>query len=163
MPDFEALIGKGKYSEAAKLLDAALAKRENDRLYYLRAIVSYKLKNYEYAHEMLEHALFIKKEPDYLKLRALILMEMLEFAEALESLTQVLVHRKDAESYFLSSMCLMFLDDPKSREYLQLAYLADPAKTKALIREFYFSFFKNNRFLGAKEKKALEAKIEAIK
>ncbi|VVB98205.1 Tetratricopeptide repeat protein [uncultured archaeon] len=163
MPDFEALIGKGKYREAAKLLDAELAKKESDRLYYLRAIVSFRLKNYEYAHEMLEHALYMKKDPDYLKLKALILMETLEFAEALEMLKGVLDQRKDAESYFLSSMCLMFLDDPKSREYLQLAYLADPGKTKALIREFYGQFFRNNRYVSEKEKKALEARIAAIK
>jgi tetratricopeptide (TPR) repeat protein len=163
MPDYEAMIEKGKYREAAKLIDAELGKKESDRLYYLRAIVSYRLKNYEYAREMLEHALYLKKSPDYLKLKALISMETLEFAEALELLKQVLEQRKDAESYFLSSMCLMFLDDPKSREYLQLAYLADPGKTKALIKEFYSQFFRNNRHLSEKEKKALEAKIAAIK
>lgn len=163
MPDFEAMINKEEYAEAARLLDQDLAKKEDDRLYYLRAIVSYKLKNYDYAHEMLEHALFMKREPDYLKLKALALMETLEFADAFEVLKEVLAHKKDAEAYFLASVCLMFLDSPKSREYLQLAYLADRAKTKSLIRHFYEIFFRSSRFVSMKEKKALETKIAAIK
>ncbi len=163
MPDYEKLIDDGRYMEAARLIDAELAKKEGDRLYYLRAIVSYKLRNYEYAHEMLEHALYMKKDPDYLKLKALILMETLDFGAAFEELKMVLEQRKDAECYFLSSMCLMFMDSPKSREYLQLAYLANPAKTKALVREFYTQFFSNNRNISGKERKALEARIAAIK
>ncbi|MDD5337407.1 MAG: hypothetical protein PHS02_02890 [Candidatus ainarchaeum sp.] len=163
MPDFEMLIRKGKYREAAKALDAEMAKKESDRLYYLRAIVSYKLKNYEYAMEMVEHALFLKKEPDYLKLKGLMLMETLDFGAAFEAFSQVIKMRKDAEAYFLSSVCLMFLDDARSKDYLQLAYLSDRARTKSLINEFYTDFFKNNRFIGEKEKRALEEKIKKVK
>lgn len=163
MPDLETLIGKGNYSEAARLIDAELSKKESDRLYYLRSIVSYKLKNYEYAHEMLEHALYMKREPDYLKLKALIHMETLEFGDAFEALKEVLEQKKDAEAYFLSAICLMFLDNPRSKDYLQLAYLSDKSKTKALIREFYSNFFKPSRFVSEKDKSALEAKIAAIK
>lgn len=163
MPDFEAMISKGEYAEAARLLDQDLAKKEGDRLYYLRAVVSYKLKNYDYAHEMLEHALFMKKDPQYLKFKALVLMETLDFADALETLKEALHLTRDAEAYFLASVCLMFMDSPKSREYLQLAYLADRAKTKSLIRHFYEIFFRSNQFVSMKEKKALEAKIALIK
>lgn len=163
MPDFELLIKKGKYAEAAKALDSELAKKEDARLYYLRAIVSYKLKNYEYADEMLEHALFMKKEPEYLKLRALVLMETLEFEDALGVLKKLLERKKDAEAYFLAAVCLIFLGDQKSRDYMQLAYLADRGKTKALINEFYSNFFKGNRFISEKERKALEEKIKKIR
>ncbi len=163
MTDYEALISKGKYADAAKALDSELAGKESDRLYYLRALVSYKLKNYEYAHEMLEHALFMKKDAEYLKLKALILMETLEFADAFGVLKEALSRKKDAEAYFLSAICLMFLDDERSRDYLQLAYISDKAKTKALVQEFYKVFFKNNRFVGEKEKRALEEKISLIK
>ncbi len=155
MPDLEALVSKGNYQEAAKAIDAELAKKDDAHLYYLR--------NYEYAHEMLEHAIFVKKEPDCLKLKALILMETAEFADAFEVLKALLSRKKDAEAYFLSAMCLMLLDDMRSREYLQMAYLADKGRTKALIREFYNSFFKDNRFISEKERKALEDRIGAIK
>ncbi|MFA5077304.1 MAG: hypothetical protein WC488_02665, partial [Candidatus Micrarchaeia archaeon] len=90
MPDFELMIRNGKYREAAKALDAEMAKKEGDRLYYLRAIVSYKLKNYEYAMELVEHALFLKKEPDYLKLKGLMLMETLDFGAAFEMFSEVI-------------------------------------------------------------------------
>lgn len=169
MVDFEILINNGKYSEAAKMLDEEIAKKKSDKLYYLRSIVSYKLKNYEYAREMLEHAIFMKKDPNYLKLKVLMLMETFEFAEAFETLKEVLVLKKDAETFFLSAICLMFLDDEqnseceqKSKEYLRSAYIMDRIKTKELIKKFYFNFFKNNRFINENDKKALEEKINQI-
>lgn len=163
MYDYESLINQGKYAEAAKALDKELAKKERPHLYYLRAIVSYKLKNYDYANEMLEHALFMKKNPDYLKLKALVLMETLEFAEAFEVLKELIEQKKDAEAYFLAALCLIFLGDQKSRDYMQLAYLSDKLKTKALINEFYLNFFKNNHFIKEKEKKEIEDKIKKLK
>ena len=163
MPDFELMIRNGKYREAAKALDAEMAKKEGDRLYYLRAIVSYKLKNYEYAMELVEHALFLKKEPDYLKLKGLMLMETLDFGAAFEMFSEVIQTRKDAEAYFLSSVCLMIMDDARSKDYLQLAYLSDRAKTKSMLNDFYADFFRNNRFIGEKEKRALEEKIRKVK
>lgn len=163
MVDFKTLINQKKYAEAGKMLDNALMKKESDELYYLRAIVSYKLKNYENAQLMLEHALSMKKEPEYLKFKAIIIMERLEFAEAFEILKELAAITKDAEMYFLSATCLMFLDDPKSKEYLQLAHAADPIKTKVLIKEFYNTFFKNNLFLSENEKKLLEERILAVK
>ncbi len=163
MDRIDGLIRDEKYEEAAKAIDAELAKKEDARLYYLRAMVSHRLKNYEYAHEMLEHALYIRKDADYFKLKGVMLFEQLEFEESFEALKETLDRRKDAEAYFLSAICLMFLDDPKSKDYLQLAYLSDKAKTKVLISTFYDSFFRNNMFLGEKDKKALAAKIAAIK
>ncbi|MEW6528415.1 MAG: hypothetical protein AB1391_00855 [Candidatus Micrarchaeota archaeon] len=171
MIDIETLINNGKYSEAAKILDENIAKNNNDRFYYLRSIVSYKLKNYEYACEMLEHALSLKKDSEYLKFYALIKMEILEFADALETLNNVLMLKKnDAEAYFLSAICLMFLDDKQNQEckkkyneYMKLAYINDPKKTKIMIKEFYLNFFKDNIFLSENDRKALEEKIKRIR
>lgn len=156
------LISKGQYSQAAKALDNAMAEKEEPHLYYLRAVVSYRLKNYEYAHEMVEHALFMKKEPDYMKLKALMLMETLDFEDALNILEKVVSIRNDAEAYFLGAVCMMFMDNPKSRDYLQLAYLADKKRTKEMIKEFYNKFFKNNKFLSENEKKGLAKKVLEI-
>lgn len=163
MLEAETLILDGKYLEAAKFLDAEIAKKEDARPLYLRAIVSYRMKNYEYALEVLEHALFLKKQPDYLKLKAIIRMEMLDFPDAIDALEQSLSIKKDAETYFFLSICHMLLGNPKSREFLKLAYSLDKARTKSLINDFYDMFFRNNRFVSETDRKALEARITAIK
>ena len=163
MESFELLISKGKYKEAAKALDAEIPKKEDPRMYYLRAIVSGKLGNYYYAHEMLEHALFLKRDPEYLKFKGMMLMETLDFSDAFEAFSEAISTRNDAEAYFLSAICLMFLNSPKSREYLQLAYLSDRKRAKELAKEFYERFFRKNRFVSEKDRKGLEAQIAAIK
>lgn len=162
MKDLEVLIDKAKYREAAKKLDNALSKSKDSNLYYLRAVVSYKLKNYFYALEMLEHALFIRKDPEYLKLKAMVFIETSDFQKATEILNSIIPKKRDCETYFLLAVCFIFLNNPKSKEYLQLAYLTDKTKTKSLITDFYNGFFKNNRFLDDREKKLIEQKISAI-
>ncbi len=163
MADYENLLARGKYAEAGKLMDAELGKGGNDRLFYLRAVVSYKLRSYDHALEMLERALMSKRDPDYLKVKALVLMETLDYKSAFECLEESLKLKDDAESHFLAFMCLMFLDDPGSRKHLRLAYSLDKAKTSSLLKDFYSAFFKNNAFLSESEKKALEAKLGLIK
>ncbi len=162
MPDYPALIAQGKYEEAAKSLDSALGKSEDPQLYYYRALVSHKLRNYEYAYEMLEHALLMRKDPDYLKLKGIMLLENFAFPEALTYLQASLELRKDAECFFLAAVCLMFMDDWRSKEYLARAYNQDKARTKLLVSGFYDKFFRNNRFIGERERRALEERIAAM-
>lgn len=146
-------------------LDSSISKTpENDDLWYLRAIVSLKLNNYDNAHECLEQAVSLKTKADYFKLIGMAHLEMFEVDHAMEAFMRAIeLDKKDAENYLYSAICLMLLDDPKSKEFVEKAYMRDKTKTKKMLKEFYASFLASDLSLSQGIKKEIEKKIESIK
>lgn len=157
------LVEKKKYEEAATLLDKILPKQKTPELYYLRGIISMRLKNYDYAIECLERAMVEggdKKE--ILRAMASAYIEQGKFLQAKEHLEQI--DKKDVDAYFLLAISSIFLNDPISaKEYMNLAYLRNRERTKELLEHFYSVFIRPNPELGEKEKEFLWKKIESIK
>lgn len=166
-PSVEArrLISHGKLREAAVFLDYSIAKMpNNDDLWYLRAIVSLKLNNYDNAHECLEHAVSIRKNSEYFKLIGMAHLELFELNHALEAfLNAIEFDKKDAENYVYSAICLVMLDDPNSKAFIEKAYTRDKAKTKKMLKEFYACFIGTDTSLNIGIKKEIEKKIDSIK
>lgn len=165
-PSVEArkLISQGKLRDASIFLDSSIAKTpENDDLWYLRAIVSLKLNNYDNAHECLEHAISIKTRAEYFKLIGMAYLEMFEIDHSLEAFLRAIeLDKKDAENYIYVAICLIMLDDPKSKEFVEKAYVRDKAKTKKMLKEFYSSFFATDFSITSGIKKEIEKKIDSI-
>ncbi|MGB9719031.1 MAG: tetratricopeptide repeat protein [Candidatus Anstonellales archaeon] len=157
------LVEKKKYGEAATLLDEVLIKQKTPELYYLRGIISMRLKNYDYAIECLEKAMADggdKKE--IFRAMASAYIEQGKFLQAKEHLEQI--DKKDVDAYFLLAISSIFLNDPISaKEYMNLAYLKDRERTKELLEHFYSIFIRPNPELTEKEKEFLWEKIRSIR
>ncbi len=169
MPDYNIeqakdLLNSEQFKEAATALNSLIGKnKENDELWYLRGLVSLKLRNYEAAHECFEHALWINKKAEYFKVKGMAHMEMYEFEEAVEQFENaVQLNKKDASTFFYIAICYMFLKNPLGKENLEKAYFLDKKKTKTLIKNFYSIFFKEGQGINQKIKSELGRKIESI-
>jgi tetratricopeptide (TPR) repeat protein len=162
--DAKALIARSKFAEAGRVLDSLLAKdSENDELWYLRAVVSLKMKNYDSAHESLERASFIKRKAEYFKLKGVAYLQVYQLPDAITEFEKAIrMNKRDASTYFYLALCFMFLNDPRSRIMLQNAYLLDNKRTKELLKSFYEVFFKKDVTIDWKSKENLEAQMESI-
>lgn len=149
------LLRLGKVREAGTVVDVLLkTNKDNSELWYLRGLVSLRVKNYDYAHECFVHALEIEKKPAYYKIRGMSYMETYEFEDALTQFEEALnANKKDAEVYFYIALCYLFLNNPLAKSYLEKAYRQDDKKTKNLIKNFFEIFFRGE---GALQKNILE-------
>lgn len=156
------IIAGNKLGKARDLIDAGLAKKETHELWYLRALISFRLGSYEYAEECLERAMWLSKEPEYHQLKGLLYMERGDFGNGSQEFVDALKRRKDAVSQFYLSVCYMMLGDPKSREMLQKAYLSDPKKTVRLLSDFYSNVIAKDRNVDKGAKEAIAAKLRKL-
>ena len=156
------LLNSGKFRETGALLNMLLGKdKNNDELWYLRGLVSLKLKNYETAQEYFERALWIKKRAEYYQIKGMAHMEMYEFEEAIDQFEKAAhIDEKNPSTFFYIALCYMFLNNPVGKEYMEKAYSISKKKTKELVKNFYSVFFKEELTDGTK--KDLESKIENI-
>ena len=158
------LAKKGKYREAARILDEILHGNEDDSLYYLRAILALRLDDYRKAEEFLERAIFVKKKPTYVRMKGMLFFELLDFEMAALNFEECIsLKPKDFLSNFFLSMSYMFLDNPKSTKYLKKAYAIDRKKTKRLLRSFYDSFFAPDTSIDKATKKMIEDRLGRIR
>lgn len=161
--EIKELIKSREYLTAGKILDLEISKNKNNpNLWYLRGIVSLKSKNYPHSLECFDRALQLKKDFEYFRIKGMTYLEMFEFEEALIEFENALKLRKDSEVYFYISLCYMFLDDPRAREYMETAYLRDKEKTKKLLLSFYSGVFENSWELNEKQKKELKELLDSL-
>jgi tetratricopeptide (TPR) repeat protein len=159
------LLTNQKYGEAKELLDGLLqTDKENDELYYLRGVLSLKLKNYGRAQEFLDRALFIKRKPEYHKMKGMGYFEVYELENAVESFTEALeLEPNDAVSHFFLAICFMLQDDGRSVEHIRKAREVDAKKTRQLLSNFYSLFIENDRRISDEQKKKISEKIKSLK
>lgn len=158
------LLTKQEYTEARNLLEDLLEHdKENDELWYLRGVLSLKLKNYGRAQEFLDRALFIKRKPEYHKMKGMGYFEVYELENAIGSFKEALeLEANDAVSHFFLAICYMLKDDPKAVEHIRMAREADPKKTRQLLSNFYSLFIEKDRRISDEQKKSISEKIKAL-
>lgn len=162
--DAKALISSGKYREAGRLLDRMLGARETHELWYLRGVVSLKLRNYDDAIEDFERALSLRKSALYLRMKGVARLELFELQDAIADFNEALkIEPDDLLSNFYIAVCYMFLDDPRSAGYLKKAFSLDRKKTKELLKDFYVMFFREDPLISKALKTDLETRIDRIK
>jgi tetratricopeptide (TPR) repeat protein len=159
------LLAQQRYRDAGRMLDAMLARnRDNDELWYLRGIVSLKLKSYDSAQEYFERALFISRKAGYLRTKGMAHFEIFELDEAMEAfLSALAINPKDVESEFFAAICYMMMDDPRSAQHLAKAQALDPRRTGQLLSNFYSFFIEKDPRIGEGRKKALVQRIKSLK
>jgi tetratricopeptide (TPR) repeat protein len=163
MEEAQKLLDKGRYEEAGKLLDSRLTKEQDDpELWYLRGLVSLKMKNYDGAQEFIGRALDLEKRAKYYSTKGMAHLEIFELDEAIEAFKQALELEQDATSNFFIAICYMFKDSPLAREYLGRAKSINSKKTKQLLKNFYTLFLKNDPTMTEAQKKRIEEKIEKL-
>jgi tetratricopeptide (TPR) repeat protein len=163
--EVQALLAQRRYRDAAGVLDERLGRnRDDDQLWYLRGVVSLKLKSYDFAREYFERALFIRRKPEYLRMKGMAHFEIFELEEAIEAFTEALaIEPKDVQSEFLIAICYMLMDDPRSDKHLKRAQGLDARRTGQLLSNFYSFFIAKDPRVGAAQKKRIEEKIKSIR
>ncbi len=160
----KALIAAEKYREAGRALDRLLMERDDDELWYLRGLVSLKLKSYDEALECFERALALKKAPLYYRMKGVARLERFELERALDDFGAALrMDSSDLLSNFYVAVCYMFLDDPRSAVFLKRAFALDKERTRSMLKNFYVMFFKKDPLLSKALKEDLERRIDRIK
>jgi tetratricopeptide (TPR) repeat protein len=159
------LLAKQRYLEAARALDGLLMRNaDNDELWYLRGIVSLKLKGYDSAHECFERALFIRKRPEYYRVKGMAHFEIFELEEAADAFLRALaLDPRDAESEFFAAICYMLMEDPRATGHMKRAQELDAARTVQLLSNFYSFFIEKDQRAGDAQKKALSQMIRSLK
>jgi len=161
----KALLAVGKYREAARVLDGLLRRnQENSELWYLRGLVSLKLKSYDNALECFERALALGKKSRYHQIKGMAHFEIFELDEAEQEFLKALaLEPDDATTNFFLAMCYLFQDDPRSERYIAKAYKLNGRKTKQLLMNFYTFFLKRDPRVREAQKKNVEERIRKLK
>jgi tetratricopeptide (TPR) repeat protein len=159
-----ALIAQQKYREAGSLLERLLlADRDNDELWYLRGILSLKMKNYDAALEFFERAITLNDRSRYHQTKGMAHFESYEMEEAIdEFLLSLEEGPDDALPHFFIALCYMFRDDPRSGEHLKRALAINPKKTKQLLLNFYALFIKDDPRISKAQKARIEQGIREL-
>lgn len=158
------LITNEKFREAGRLLDRLIRKKESHELWYLRGIVSLKLRSYDAAIEAFERASMMRKSALYLRMKGVAKMELFELDEAIEDFREsLLLDPNNLLSNFYTAICYMFLDDPSSAKYLRKAYSIDKKRTKKLLNSFYIMFFRKDPLVSRAIKEDLKRRIDRIR
>jgi len=157
-------LTKRKYREAGEILDKLLlSNKDNDELWYLRGVLSLKLKNYKRAQECLDRAIFIKKKAEYHKMKGMGYFEIYDLERALESfLESVALEPSDAVSHFFIGISYMMLDDERAADYIRKARQADAKKTKQLLSNFYTLFIERDPRVSDAQKKRIAERIKTL-
>ena len=158
------LLTKQKYDEAKELLDSLLEKeKKNDEVWYLRGVLSLKLKNYSRAQEYFERALVIRNRAEYHKMSGMGYFEVFDLENAVQSFTTALsLEPKDAVTHFFLAMSLMFMDNPNAAKHIRKAREIDAKKTKQLLSNFYTLFIEEDRRISDERKRKIAEKIKRL-
>jgi tetratricopeptide (TPR) repeat protein len=160
----KSLISKEKYKQAGILIDKLIRKKETHELWYLRGLVSLKMKNYDYAIGCFERALALKKNYLYFRMMGVARMERFELEVAVTDFDKALnLAPNDHLSNFYAAICYMFMDNMKSAKYLRKAYSLNKKKTKELLNNFYIMFFRKDPLVSKAIKDNMKRNIQNIK
>ena len=162
--EVQRLLAQQKYREAARLLDGLLSSdNENGELWYLRAVASLKMKNYDAVQEYLERALFTGKKARYYQMKGMAYFEIFELEPAIESFQEALaLEPADVTSNFFIAICYMLLDDPRSADYIKKARTVNGKKTRQLLLNFYTLFLKDDPYISDALKRRMMKRIKTI-
>ena len=153
-------LREGKVDAVRKTASKRLKTDHNDpEGWFLMGMVSHEKGNEEYALECFERALYLKRTGKYHKAKSMSHMGLFEFEDAASELRKSLDLNKNAESHFMLYVALLFLNDAGAEKHLATAHRMKPAKTKKMLREFYNSFFRDDRSIPEKEKKLMMKKL----
>ncbi|VVC04112.1 Tetratricopeptide repeat protein [Candidatus Bilamarchaeum dharawalense] len=159
------LLTQQRYKEAASVLDRVISENKNkDEFWYLRGVVSLKLRNYDVAQECFERALLLDRKSKYYQIKGMAHFELFEIEDAVEAFLNALaLEPNNAATNFFLSICYLFLDDPRSDFYIRKAHNVDSKKTKQLLLNFYTFFLKNDPRMSPAMKAKVEAKLHDMR
>jgi len=162
--EIEALINSKKYKEAFEVLDNLLKKDSNNSdWWFLKGVVSLKIKNYDMAQEYFGSALVLGKKPEYYRVKGMAHFEIFEMEKAAEAFKRALeLDGNDVIANFFLSMSYLFLDNPEAEEYLKKARKINSSKTKQLVKNFYAMFLKDDPRINDAQKRKIEKHISEI-
>jgi len=162
--EVQQFINNKEYKKASKALDELIAKGDGlGELWFLKGVVSLKMRNYRVAHEYLERALMVEKKAEYYRVKGMAHFEIFEIEDAIENFKEALaMDENDVTANFFLSISYMFLDNPQAEEYLKKAKEIDSKKTKQLLRNFYSMFLKDDPKISEAQKRKIEERISKI-
>ncbi len=161
----KALLRDLKYREAAAALDRLLlAEPKNDELWYLRGVISLKMRNYDAAVECFERALLLGPQSRYFQIKGMAHFELFEIEKAVEAFTEALrIEPDEPTTNFFLALCYLFLDDPRSDAHIRKARMLDGRKTRQLLLNFYSLFLKDDARISPEQRKKIEERLQRLK
>ena len=155
------LIAQGHYREAKDIIEQLIRQKEDDELYYLRGIISLKMKNHDSAQEYFERAIAMENRAIYHRTSGMAYFEIFDIENAVSSFKDALaLDPQDHTANFFLALSYMLVDDPTSTDYLKRAYAINPRKTQQLLYRFYELFIKKDPAISDAQKKKIMESIE---
>jgi tetratricopeptide (TPR) repeat protein len=158
------LLRELKFKEAAAVLDRLiLADSGNDELWYLRGVISLKMRSYDAAQDCFERALLLGRQSRYYQIKGMAHFELFEIEKAVEAFNEALdIEPDDPTTNFFLAICYLFLDDPRSDSHIKKARNLDGKKTKQLLLNFYSLFLKEDPRITPAQKKKIEERLRGV-
>jgi tetratricopeptide (TPR) repeat protein len=158
------LLRELKFKEAAAVLDRLiLTDSGNDELWYLRGVISLKMRNYDAAQDCFERALLLGRQSRYYQIKGMAHFELFEIEKAVEAFNEALeIEPDDPTTNFFLAICYLFLDDPRSDSHIKKARNLDGKKTKQLLLNFYSLFLKEDPRITPAQKKKIEERMRGV-
>jgi tetratricopeptide (TPR) repeat protein len=165
LEEAKAMLGQQRYQEAAAVLDRMLmANPGKDELWYMRGVVSLKMRSYDAAQDCFERALMLGRKSKYYQIKGMAHFELFEMEEAVEAFKDALkIEPEDPTTNFFLAVCYLFLDDPRADLHIKKAHMQDGRKTRQLLLNFYTLFLKDDPRINEVQRKRIEEKLKAIK
>jgi len=165
LDEAKALLGAQKYQKAAEVLDRLLmANPDKDELWYMRGIVSLKMRSYDAAQDCFERALMLGPKSKYYQIKGMAHFELFEMDDAVEAFGEALkIEPEDPTTNFFLAMCYLFLDDPKADIHIKKAHSQDGKKTKQLLLNFYTLFLKDDPRINGVQRKRIEERLKGLR
>ncbi|MFH0884175.1 MAG: tetratricopeptide repeat protein [Candidatus Micrarchaeota archaeon] len=159
------LLRELKFKEAAAVLDRLiLGDSGNDELWYLRGVISLKMRNYDAAQDCFERALLLGRQSRYYQIKGMAHFELFEIEKAVEAFIEALeIEPDDPTTNFFLAICYLFLDDPRSDVHIRKARDLDGKKTKQLLLNFYSLFLKEDPRISDAQKRKIEERMKGLR
>jgi tetratricopeptide (TPR) repeat protein len=161
----KSLLRELKFKEAAATLDRLLlSEPDNDELWYLRGVISLKMRNYDAAQDCFERALLLGRQSRYYQIKGMAHFELFEIEKAAEAFNEALqIEPDDPTTNFFLALCYLFLDDPRSDAHIRKARELDGKKTRQLLLNFYSLFLKEDPRISDAQRKKIEERMKGMK
>lgn len=165
LEEAKALLGSQRYREAAQALDRLLmAHPGNDELWYMRGVVSLKMRSYDAAQDCFSRALMLGRRSRYYQIKGMAHFELFEMEDAVEAFREALyMEPDDPTTNFFLALCYLFLDDPRADEHIRKAHAQDGRKTRQLLMNFYTLFLKGDPRINEMQKKRIDDRLRELK
>ncbi|MEM4367096.1 MAG: hypothetical protein QW035_03120 [Candidatus Anstonellales archaeon] len=156
------LIDEGKLRDALDMLAEEVKRNEHPEMWYLMGLSAMLLEENGRAMEYFQRANALKRSVKYTNGMAYLALKLGKIKTAYKHALEGNAIEENVDSCFVAFVCLLFMNDPRSKDYIKKAYALDKQKTIKLVSQFYEKVIKRSPEVSDADKREIEAKIRKI-